>query len=425
MRFRPRQTAVILTLALACTAAPAALPRSGAPPRCEFSGIGTNSTHAAPGALLGQFWVRAIDSDELAWFDPLTLRRASPSSEPFPQSGLYAVSPSGRLVAVPSHGVAIFDTRTLASVATIHPQRGKGAPIFAWLSDHVLAGMTRDGAVLWNARGDVLRTFGFGTKVEIVAWHSTSDRLIALVTSLGAARLISLTKTAMHVFQLPQVRAGYYPNLGEHGTQLVPGLAYDPADHEVFVIQPDGPIAKVALDEGTVSYHEPTTSLIGAVSDALLPSASAKLLGSSDRQAIWLGSGIVAVSGSDGDALGGKSLPVGVRLLDTHDWSMCVLYDRATHIALTDGVLLAWGGPSFQEFGGVGLLGWKLDNGARWHLFARQYLDVEVFGRYAYATNSWNGWHISTVNVSSARVVAALDHRPPTVLPKGSSLQSS
>ena len=98
--------------------------------------------------------------------------------------------------------------------------------------------------------------------------------------------------------------------------------------------------------------------------------------------------------------------------------------DRATHIALTDGVLLAWGGPSVQKFGGTGLLGWKLEGGTRWHLFGRQDLDVQVFGRYAYATNSWHGWHVSVVIVSRARVTTGIDHRPPTLLPRGSSLQS-
>jgi hypothetical protein len=429
MRSRLGQASAIVSLALACTAAPAALPRGGAPPRCEFAGIGTNPSSAAPGAVLGRFWVRATDSDELAWVDPVTLQRTSRSSGPIAQTGPYAVSPNGKLVAVLSHGVAIIDTRTLDPVATIHRNRGEGPQIFAWLSDRVLAGITDTSAVLWNARGQVLRNFGLGTKVPIVAWHAATDRLIALVTpsseAAGASRLIAITNTGVNTIQLPRVRAGYDPVLGEHGTQLIPGLAYDPVDHRVFVIQPDGPIAEVALDEKTVSYHDPTTSFIGAVSDALLPMASAKLGGWFQRQAIWLGSGIVATSGSDGHLGGGRSEPVGVALIDTRDWRTCSLDDRATHIAVTGGVLLAWGGPNFREFGGVGLLGWKVDDGTRWHLFGRQDVDVQMWGRYAYATNSWHGWDVSTVEVSKARVIAELDHRPPTALPKGSSTQNS
>jgi hypothetical protein len=425
MRFRSRQAAVVLTLAFACTVAPATLPRGGAPPRCQFGGVATQPTRASAGAILGRFWVSGIDRDELAWVDPVTLHRKSASSPPLPQSELYAVSPNGRLVAVPSHGVVLIDTRTLTTVATIHPQRGEGPRVLAWLSNHVLAGITREGAVLWSAGGAVLRRFGFGTKVDAVAWHAASDRLISLVApaspGTGVARLISITKIGMDTIPLPQVRAGDAPTLGEHGTELIPGLAYNPADHLVFVIPPQGPIAEVALDQGTISYHELTHPLVAAISDGLLPSASAKLLGSSDRQAIWLGSGIVAVSGADGDLSSGQMQPVGVRLIDTNNWSVCVLDDQATHIGLTGGVLLAWGGPIFRENGGVGLLGWRLDDGATFHLFARRYLDVRASGRFAYATSSWNGWRVSTVNVSSGRAVAALDHRPPTVLPKGSS----
>jgi hypothetical protein len=92
-----------------------------------------------------------------------------------------------------------------------------------------------------------------------------------------------------------------------------------------------------------------------------------------------------------------------------------LLNTRASHVAVTGGSFLAWGGGDFGEHGGVGLIGYDLANGRRWHLFGRQYLDVRFLGGYAYAINSWHGWHVSTVDVANGRVLAERRARPPTV----------
>jgi hypothetical protein len=65
-----------------------------------------------------------------------------------------------------------------------------------------------------------------------------------------------------------------------------------------------------------------------------------------------------------------------------------------------------------------------LADGRRWHRFGRQYLDMQFLGRYAYAINSWHGWHVSTVHVATGQVVAERRGRPPTVLPRGAALQA-
>jgi hypothetical protein len=91
-------------------------------------------------------------------------------------------------------------------------------------------------------------------------------------------------------------------------------------------------------------------------------------------------------------------------------------------VATSDGVLLGWGGGELDEFGGSGLVGFDLRTGARWHLFGRRYIDVQVFGRYAYAIDSWDSWRVTTVDISSADVARHIG-RPPTILPSGSSIQ--
>ncbi len=418
----------MLVSAAACTAAPAVLPQGGAPAPCVFEGSGAEDTARASGPVLGRFWIRETDSDEIAWVDPPTLRRRSAYRAAVPeQTGLWAASPSGRLVAVGlRHEIRIVETKTLTSVATVPTNRGPLA--LAWLSDDLLAGLVVGEAVLWDGTGRQVRAFGLARSERVAGWQLAADRLIALVTpdrrgGIGPARLLAIGKTGVGVIELDRVMAGHDPDRGEYGTVLAPGLAYDPVGHRVFVVQPDGPVAEVDLDAQTVTYHSAGTSFLEAVATALVPSASAKLSSWATSRAVWIGRGLLAVSGYASDVVTGENASAGVTIIDTRDWSACLLDARPTYVAVTGGSLLAWGGDGPGELGGVGLVGYDLDDGRRWHLFGRQYLDVQVYGRYAYAINSWDGWHVSTVDVTTGRVVAERDGRPPTVLPTGSSLQ--
>lgn len=418
----------MLAAAAACTAAPAVLPHSGPPAQCAFRGTGAEAIPRTSALVLGRFWIRDTDSDEIAWVDPVTLRRKNAYRAALPeQTELWAASPSGRLVAVGlRHEVRIVETETLSSVATVEVDRGPRA--LAWLSEDLLAGLLDGEAVLWDAAGRRVRSFELAWKERIAAWHPAADRLIALVTPdrrgrYGSARLLVITGTGVDVFELDRIAAGHDPDLGEYGTLLAPGLAFDPIRHRVFVVQPVGPIAEVDLDGRTVSYHSPRTSLLRSIAAALVPSASAKLSSWATVRAVWLGGGLLAVSGDSFDVVTREGEPAGVTIIDTREWSTCLLDRRPTHVAVTAGSLLAWDGDGSDELGGVGLVGYGLADGRRWHLFGRQYLDVQMYGGYAYAINSWDGWRVTTVDVSTGRIVAKRDGRPPTVLPTGSSLQ--
>ena len=169
-------------------------------------------------------------------------------------------------------------------------------------------------------------------------------------------------------------------------------------------------------------YHALPTSPLESFVSSLVPSAAAKLSSWATTQAVWMGDGLLAVSGYAGDPWNGEGASAGVTIVDTRDWTDCLLDARPTNIAVTGGSLIAWGGSGHHQLGGVGLVGYELADGRRWHLFGREYLDVQVYGTYAYAINSWDGWHVATVDVSTGQVVAELDRRPPRVLTPGSVL---
>lgn len=423
-----RRLAVVLVSAAACTAAPAVLPQGSSPSPCSFEGTGEEVTYRAGGAVLGRFWVRQTDSDEIAWVDPVTLRRTSAYRAALPQqTDLWAVSPGGGLVATAlRREIRIIDTGTLTLVGRTSIDRGVHA--LAWLSNDVLAGLSSGTAILWNSEGDELRSFELAPGERVTEWRSAAGRLIALVTpdargGFGSPRLLEISEASMEAVELDRIAAGFDPDLGEHGTLLTPGLAYDQVGRRVFVVPPAGRIADVDLRGSRVSYHSPGTSLLGSVAAALVSPASAKLSSWADIRAAWLGRGLLAVSGYSGGVVADDGEAVGVTIIDTRDWTACRLETGPTRIAVTGGALLAWGGADFGEHGGVGLIIYDLSDGRRRHLYGRQWLDVQVHGSYAYAINSWSGWRVSTIDVSTGRILAEWDRRPPAVLPSGSSVQ--
>ncbi len=87
-----------------------------------------------------------------------------------------------------------------------------------------------------------------------------------------------------------------------------------------------------------MDYHSISTPVLEAVAAALVPRAAANSA-SSGREAVWLGAGLIAVSGFSSQTLGLDGEAAGVMILDTEDWTSCRLDRRPTHVAV-------WGGDS-------------------------------------------------------------------------------
>jgi hypothetical protein len=104
-----------------------------------------------------------------------------------------------------------------------------------------------------------------------------------------------------------------------------------------------------------VGYHDLSepVSLLGRLRDWLEPAGHAKALDGPDRNAVWLPSGLVAVSGAqytaDGDAL--KMVPAGLALIDPGDWSVSRLSDEPSWATFRDDAILAsvWSEGSVEQ----------------------------------------------------------------------------
>lgn len=204
---------------------------------------------------------------------------------------------------------------------------------------------------------------------------------------LGPSRLVTVDADG-HVRSaaLTEIRSGLGGSAGNASGRFVtevwnPGLAVDPHGARAFVVQAGEPIAEVDLRSLQVRYHslsEPI-SLLGRLHDWLEPKAEAKADEGPTRQALWLGRGLLAVTGFDGhaglDPRGGQAewaTPAGLKLIDTRTWSVRTLDAHVTNAVLASGTLFAFGilwDSRSQRLTGSGLTGYNRDGSRRFHLY--------------------------------------------------------
>ena len=415
-----------MVAAVACTAGPVVLPRTTPrpPEPCADRAIrvdGGSASTPVGSRVLGRSWIASTDSDRIRWFDPVTLRRIGPFHALPEQTGVWAVSPDGELVAIAlESSVRVIDAATLdthASLRGVH-----GARWLAWVSEQALVGTDGNGnAFVWDRRTGTSRRY---READGNVGLAATDRLLLVAAGRGGghAGLTEISAEGARSIELDRIGV-FDPDRGEVGLELIPGLAYDPEAKRAYVVPPEGPIAVVDLapHPPVVRYRSPPASFVERVAGSFLAEAEAKLGEWETVRAVWLGGGLLAVSGGTGSTMDLDGTAAGVSIVDTRTWSACLLDAGQTNVAVSDSVLLAWGGANFGELGGTGLVGYNLRDGSRWHRFDRQYLDVQVYGPYGYAINSWNGWRVRTVDLATGEVLHRRRGRPPTVLPTGAS----
>jgi hypothetical protein len=202
--------------------------------------------------------------------------------------------------------------------------------------------------------------------------------------AVGPSRLVRVgSRGGIRSQPLPEIRSGVAPY--GFATQVWdPALAIDPSRRRAFVVQAHAPLAEIDLRTLQVRWHP-----VEAVTRA------AEALGGPTRHALWLGRGLLAVTGFDshfspGDHPGGVrgwQTPAGLTLVDTRRWRARTIDPRTTDAQLVSGTLLA---SSFlfdsrrQAPYGSGLTGYSIDGRRKFHLFGKAPLaGVEPLGSRA------------------------------------------
>jgi hypothetical protein len=360
------------------------------------------SESPATAALMGL--VGDEQGSRLVQVDPSTLATVHASARVGYYDG-WVRSPDGKLLVVATHS----PRDTGAQVSTIRF-------VNTGTLKFVRTGVRLDGffrAALWPSLGRLLALTGSccNSDLELATVDTVAKRVVARRTipgvvldivrsadglvllaappnEIGPARLVAVEGDgSVRTVALDRIQAGsHWPEESTQdpiGTMREPGLAVDPKGGVAYVVDPAGLVAAVRLADRGVTYHTAVAaqSLLGRLSHWLTPVASAKGMNGPIRTAVWLGDGMLAVTGSDSSALRRKDgtmvisgRPAGLSVIDTRDWTARTIDAGADAATVADGVLLTTGG-TFRVEGstntttGEGIVARGPNGSVRWRLF--------------------------------------------------------
>ena len=386
------------------------------------------SSPANPGPLL----VASSDGDgsRLAWVDGLTLEPVDARSVALPFfTAVGGLSPDGTAAAVGANEggrVELVDLKRMRSLGTVETE-GSFVQKLHWAGPDrllaVLGGATSKVAAIDPEQGEVLAVHDLGG--TMVYADETEEGLVFLVAPtarIGPARVVVFDGSELRSAKLGEVEAGWEQVEGTdeedyRARQSVPGLAVDPSGSRALVVPAGGRVAEVDLATMQVRYHDLTepVSLLGRLRNWLEPAAHAKMMDGPDRNAVWLPSGLVAVSGSnyasEGDAV--EMTPAGLSLIDPADWSTRRVSDQPGWVTFRDDALLAsaWTEGSNEQT----LIVFDPDGTLRFSL-AREGADLsQTHGGYLYATTA-NGTRFEIVDLATGETVAEAQPKRDTYL---------
>jgi hypothetical protein len=221
--------------------------------------------------------------------------------------------------------------------------------------------------------------------------------LIHPVKGIGPVRLVHVDRDGRsRVYRLARIASGN-AWVGQVTRDLWPALALDPDGSRAYVVGTDDVVADVDLARGRIEYHalEPSVSLAARLWNWLEPAAEAKTSDFRQPYALWLGEGRLALYGMrimplvKGDRHDEVGEALGLRIVDTEDWSMRTVDDEAIWLSREGDILLAYGAlwsSVTQEHTGIGLRAYDLDGEELFHALGDRPVDsVVVVGDRALA----------------------------------------
>lgn len=341
--------------------------------------------------------ILAVDGGKLLELDSLTLRPVPGRSAAVGEAtGSAAISPDGTRVAVGRRSsLRIVELVSLRVVKDVPKPRGHAA-LVSWapsgrilVVNEVPAQQRVEALVFDVVSGRLLvrrRVPGReGWPFGIREARGSAVFLLHPIVGIGPVRLVAVDAGGrVRVVRLHRIRAGSEWVDGMDVVRDVwPALAVDEARGRAFVVAAGDMVAEVDLRTFGVSYHsfEEPTSLLGRMRSWLDPVAEAKASDWVQLGALWLGQGRIAVFGIrsvpfiQDEVLQERDQPLGLRFVDTEDWSVRVVDEQAGWCELSDGVLLAYASlwdSIDQRRHGIGLRAYSLQGTRRFHVLGEE-----------------------------------------------------
>jgi hypothetical protein len=374
-------------------------------------------------------WSDASGS-ELFWADGRTLEPVNDDSYTIPFFyGAAELSPNGAMVAVGGNEtgvVDIVDLERMRSLGEIDLPSATWVERLHWVEpDRILA-------VLWGNRPQVAALQpGARKPIDVHELEGTIVKstpagtgialLLAPADGIGAARLAVFDGEEVRYVDLPGVRAGWDESGDQEeyrARQLLPALAVDPSGGRAVVVSPGNRAVEVDLASLATTSHElvQPASLLDRFRNWLEPGAWAKLIDGPELNAVWLPSGLIAVSGvrfaTDGTDV--NATPAGLSLVDPGDWSVRQVSDAPSWVTFRGGALLgsAWdeqtGAQSVHVFGP--------DGAPRFEVERRGQADLsQTAGEHLYISTQ-DGAKYEIVDLATGETVARAAPERPTYI---------
>lgn len=304
-------------------------------------------------------------------------------------------------------GIRIVDTARMRVRKDV--MTGIAPEAIAWLASDRLVAVLLSGEVVVvdPTSGKIVQRWDMsaGARFYFPKSAGTPEMLVALLVGTGKlrpARLVVVDRDGrLRSTWLGRIRVGQRRVANNLVVPQSAGLALDPAGNRAWVSGAGAPLAAVDLDTMQVRYH--------SLRSSAATTATGGAVVSSDRRALWLGPGRLAIFGDDyvsGRSRRAESSPSGVHIVNTRRWTSHTIAKRATAARIAAGRLLVYT-PRHTPGAGLGIhtqAGRQLH-----HLFGNRTLDVQVAGRYAYAISDRT---LRVVDVRSGKVVHKAK-RPP------------
>lgn len=375
--------------------------------------------------LLGLIWPPGgVGEIQLAKLDPLTL---APIGRPVPvdaQGAVTELSPDGSILALAGGEqprIEFLDREHLRSRGGVDLRIAGYVSRLSWPRSGTLFAAVGESAVVIVHPGSrqVVETRQvdgvlLGDAQEIQAGMLA---LVALPERIGPLKVVVFGGKGTSSVPLRGIVGGWESEGGNGETDfrsrgIQPGLAVDPSGRRALVVPAGEEVAEVDLANLRVTYHalSQPVSLLERLRNWLEPSAEAKVIEGPIRQAVWLSSALVAVTGVDHTVSGDgepemSAEPAGLSLIDTRDWSVRTLDEGVDWVRLADERLLAFerGCASDQE--SYGLVAYDLEGSEVFNLCREEGFDLQIFSRYAYLGFEDNT-RFEIVDLTTGKVVA-------------------
>jgi hypothetical protein len=333
----------------------------------------------------------------------------------------------GRICVIGTHKLRLraeIDTAIEGDVAAI-----------AWIGNRILAAVSHEDERVLVAVDPATRNVLSRREVGGSLQGSTATPfglllLLGPANAIGPSQLVLFAADGtVRTAALDRIPSGFEASgaQGERVTRVTPALAVERAGNRAFVVGAGSPVAEVDLRSMSIAYHDLARpiSLLNRLGRWLEPAAEAKSpLEGPVREAVWLGSGALAVWGWDdrvevsGDRRRTWQEPAGVSLIDTYAWTVRVLDHGARSATIADGKLLtfAWLWDSTRgQAHGTGLTAYGPDGSQRFHLFrSRPIYNVQALGGRAFVWATTSAYTV--VDLRRGRVLRSFPGEPPRLL---------